>query len=177
MVGHVRLCSAPVHVDAYPWSCAAEKNIYESKRMTLATENDSWAIAECHTGEYPYHVRLRKVPSDFPRSNFPTRLNLFWSLSDTDANGYASKPELDKLHVFEDRLVEAVEFDQFSILTLVLTGRGEREFVFYTPDPHEFVRRLSQMPQEEERYPIEIHANEDADWEYFETELNSVHGA
>ena len=177
MSASVRTASFAARIDACSWSCAVEKNIYESKRMTLATESDCWAIAECHTGEYPYQVRLRKVPSDFPRSNFPKRLNLFWSLSDTDANGYASKPELDKLHVFEDRLVEAVEFDHFSILTVVLTGRGEREFVFYTPDPHEFVRRLSQMPQEEERYPIEIHANENADWEYFETELNSVGNA
>lgn len=57
---------------------------------------------------------------------------------------------------------------------MVLTGRSEREFVFYTSDPQEFVQRLSQMPQNEDRYPIEIHAIEDQDWKYYENEVQNV---
>lgn len=145
--------------------------------MSLASDNDSWTIAEGHTGEYPFQVRFRTMPTDFPRSNFPHRLNIFWSMGEPNGQGYASKDELVRLHAFEDRLVEAVEPDNFSILSVVLTGRSEREFVFYTPNPQEFVQRLSEMPQDEGRYPIEIYASDDANWEYYENEVQNVRDA
>jgi hypothetical protein len=145
--------------------------------MSVVNDSDDWTVAEGHTGEYPFQVRFRTMRADFPRSDFPKRLNIFWSMSEADDNGYATAAELRKLHTFEDRLVKAVEFDGFSILSVVLTGRSEREFVFYTPDPQEFVQRLTQMPQEEEIYPVEIHANDDEDWEYYENEVKDIQGA
>ena len=51
---------------------------------------------------------------------------------------------------------------------MVLTGNGEREFVFFARDQKEFVRRLSQMPQETVRY--------DAGWDYFEQEVEEYKG-
>ena len=85
-------------------------------------------------------------------------------MSETLEDGFPTKDELEKVHAFEDRLIEAVEHDEFAILSIVLTGNGQREFVFYTVDPQEFINRLTNMPQEEERYPIEIHCNEDPEW-------------
>jgi len=147
-----------------------------SEQIPVA-EGNGWTIAEGHTGEYPFQVRFRSIPADLPRSHFPQRLNIFWSMSEPDDRGYPSSEELVRLHAFEDRLVAAVEGDDFSVLCVVLTGRGEREFVFYTPDPQEFVQRLTQMPQEDEPYPIEIHANDDEDWEYYENEVRNVSDA
>lgn len=80
----------------------------------------------------------------------------------------ATQPELGQLQTFEDRLVKALEVNDFSVLTMVLTGNGEREFVFYARDQKEFVRRLSQMPQETVRY--------DARWDYFEQEVEEYKG-
>lgn len=88
-------------------------------------------------------------------------------MHETDDVGLATRQELVRLHVFEDRLVGAVEQDMSSVLAAVVTGRGEREFVFFVKSPQEFVGRLSTMPQETERYPIEIRLNEDSDWLYF----------
>ena len=88
--------------------------------------------------------------------------------------GYPTPSELIRMHSFENDLVGAEESEGFSVLSMVLTGHGEREFVFYTSDPQEFVKRLSMMPQESNRYPIKIHRNNDPAWEYFDAEVESV---
>jgi len=61
-------------------------------------------------------------------------------MSEPDENGLPTKDEFSKIDLFEDRLVPAV------------SG---------------FMERLTNIPQEEERYPITIHNCEDPDWSYF----------
>ena len=88
--------------------------------------------------------------------------------------GLPTQLESERLEAFENRLVEAVESDNHSILSVVLTCNGQREFVFHTSDPEGFVKRLIAMPQEQERYPIEIFNNEDPGWEYVATVTPSI---
>ena len=75
--------------------------------------------------------------------------------------------------VFEDRLVDATEHDEQAVLSMVLTGNGQREYVFHTRSTDEFLRRLTEMPQEIEAYPIEMHYTEDAVWEYVDRVLGN----
>ena len=89
-------------------------------------------------------------------------------MSFPDHEGLATKEELEKLHSFENRLVDAVELDESAVLAAVLTGRNEREFVFFAKEPKDFVRRLTEMPQEKDRYPIQIRLNQDPSWSYFD---------
>ena len=79
----------------------------------------------------------------------------------------ATDEEFQRWATFEDRLVEAVEPDEQSILVGALTCNGEKEFIFHTADPAEFPKRLTDMPQETERYPIIIERYDDPDWFYF----------
>lgn len=121
-------------------------------------------------GEYKGNallIRLREFPDDFPTSKFPQRLNVTWTMYERDENGLPTEQEFERLTAFEDRLVEAVEPDEQSILLGVLTCNGEREYIFQTTDPSEFLRRLTDMPQETERYPIVIERYDDPDWYYF----------
>lgn len=141
--------------------------------MLESADSAIWEIAEGRTNEYPFQVRFRKPSSNINKSHYPKRLNVFWSMRAPSDQGLATKEELEDLHTFEDQLVAAVERDESVILVAVLTGRSEREFVFYVKDPQIFVQRLSEMPQEEERYPIEIHLEDDPEWAYFESILPS----
>lgn len=136
----------------------------------LELEKIGWIIAESHAGHYAFQRRVRDLNGLIPKTCFPLRMNIFWSISEPDECGYASKSELERLHSFETRLIDAEEANDFSILTAVLTGRSEREFVFYTREKKEFMQRLSQMPQEPDRYPIRINSNDDPTWQYFENE-------
>jgi hypothetical protein len=147
------------------------------KRTDMTWEKMTWTMAEGRTQAYPYLLRIRQVPPGFPRQRFPQRLNIFWSLTDADENGYPTGGELQRLHAFEDRLVAVMESDQFAMLALITTGRREREFVFYTANPDEFLRRLTNIPQEHNPYPIKIHLNQDAQWRYYNGELERLPGS
>ena len=81
-------------------------------------------------------------------------------------SGLPDESESAKLEQFENRLIEAVERDSFAILAVVLTGGGEREFVFHSKDRAGFIDRLTHMPQEQARYPLNIQAYDDPAWDY-----------
>lgn len=132
-----------------------------------------WAISEGATETYRFQQRFRHLPADFMRSLYPIRLNIFWAMESPLANGLASLEDIHSMHVFEDRIVRVTELDGTAVLTMVTTGRGEREFVFYVRSSDEFMRHLSQIPQEKSRYPIEIHMMEDHDWIYVDKLTNN----
>lgn len=135
--------------------------------MFESADAAGWNVGEGHTGEYPFIVRYRVFSNDFPRGMYPKRLNVFWSMKLPDQNGLPSPVEAEHLDTFENRLVAAVEKDKTAWLVAVVTGRSEREFVFHLKHPEHFLQCLTDMPQETERYPIEIHVEEDQDWLYF----------
>lgn len=77
-------------------------------------------------------------------------------MSEVDENGLPTEKEFSILGAFEDRLIDAIEPDEQSILVGALTCNAEKEFVFQTTNASEFLKRLTNMPQKEDRYPIEI---------------------
>ena len=128
----------------------------------------TWAGAESQHDNHLLLIRFREIPGTFPRLKYPHRLNVFWEMFERDQNGFPTENEFSRLAAFEDRLVNAIEWDSQSILVAALTCNGEKEFVFYTADVSEFMQRLTNIPQEAERYPITIQEYDDADWSYFE---------
>lgn len=136
--------------------------------MFESADNAAWMLAEGHSGEYPFFVRYRQLRQSIPRNEYPTRLNVFWSMNSPDENGFPSPKEAADLEIFENRLIAAVEKDESAWLVAVVTGRSEREFVFYLQQPKLFLQRLSEMPQEQARYPLEVHSQDDPDWSYFD---------
>ncbi len=111
-------------------------------------------------------LRRRDFATGFPKSDFPHRLNIFWQMSEPAPSGLPESPESERMKTFEDRLVEATEPDEQAILSMVVTGKGQREYVFHTRDQQEFLRRLTDMPQEADAYPIELFHTDDETWEY-----------
>ena len=131
----------------------------------------AWAGAEGEHEGHPLLIRFREFHEGFPRISYPERLNVLWRMNERDEYGWPTAAEFDCLEVFENRLVEAVEHDHQSVLSLVLTCNGQKEFVFHTADVETFLNRLTNMPQEAEGYPITIVKNTDPEWEYFDSVL------
>ena len=126
-----------------------------------------WAIAEGETDEYSFQVRFRCFPVDFSKNDYPVRLNVFWAMARPLEDGLASQMDIPIMQKFEERIVRTSELNGSAILTAVLTGRGEREFVFYARSADDFLCSLNAIPQEAGRYPIQIHSSNDPDWVYF----------
>lgn len=125
-----------------------------------------WSIAVgIHEGK-PLYIRSRNFPFTFTRASYPQRINIFWTMSEVGSEGLPLEFEFERLETFENRLVGAVEQDKHSLLSVVLTTNGQREFVFHTADVSGFLSRLKNMRQEDSRYPIELQRFDDVDWEY-----------
>jgi hypothetical protein len=130
-------------------------------------ESLTWALAEGESNSYPLLIRFREFPGTFAISKYQQRINIFWRMRETDANGLPTEGESSRLASFEHRLISAVELDEHSILAGALTCNGEKEFIFYTTDVPGFIARLRKMAQENEPYPITIQRYDDPDWSYF----------
>jgi hypothetical protein len=133
-----------------------------------------WVIADSQTETYPFQIRFRKVPADFKKNKYPYLIRVFWKMSKPKPNGLASPEELEPMQAFENRFIDATEPKEIAILTAVLTGRGEREFVIYTQSKDKFIDALTHMPQEQDRYPIEIDAEDDSSWSYYHNEVDHI---
>lgn len=133
-----------------------------------------WTVIRGRNSEGVVLFRYREFESEFPKQEFPHRLNIFWSSTASDENGLPEQEESERMKVFEDRLIGATEFDAQSVLSLVVTGKSQREYVFHTKDTDEFLRRLTDMHQEEAPYPIEIHHVTDPAWEYVDRVLGDI---
>ena len=135
--------------------------------ITIAElESMEWSVVETSHEDRPIWYRWRLFRDDFPKNVMPTRLNIFWQMEEINNEGMPTQSEFERMKLFEDRLVDSVEFDCHSILSIVITTNSKREFVFHTGDPEEFIERLSEMPQDESRYPIRIIQNADLQWDY-----------
>ncbi len=134
----------------------------------------TWILAECADPERPFLIRYIESDKGLDRSIYKSRLNVFWTLRTPTKTGLPSEDDNDETKVFENRLVQAVEPGNHSILVMVLTGRGQKEYVWQTTDPQLFLKSLTEMPQEEERYPIQIQHNEDETWNYYDRVLADV---
>jgi hypothetical protein len=118
--------------------------------------------------------RHRKFSADFAKSSFPHRLNVFWTSGASTESGLPDESDSKAMGTFEDRLVDATESDEQSVLSLVVTGKNQREWVFHTKSTEEFLRRLTAMPQERDPYPIEIHPTPDSEWEYVDRVIGDI---
>jgi hypothetical protein len=87
-------------------------------------------------------------------------------MREPDDSGLGAAAELERLATFESRLCDAVETDRHSVLSVVLTWNGRREFVLHTADVDGFLARLGAMPHEDDKYPIEIQCEPDPEWVY-----------
>jgi hypothetical protein len=59
-------------------------------------------------------------------------------------------------------------------MSMVLTGNRQREFVFHTNNQNEFIKRLINMPQNKDRYPLKIESTKDTHWDYYYNNFNNI---
>jgi hypothetical protein len=142
----------------------AESNM---KELSVLIENDQWAVAEGTHNDLPLMIRFRdKFVQGVNISNHPQLIQIFWEYSEHES-GMPSTEDSQSMEVFENRLVEALEGDLTGVLSAVITTNGVREWVYYCKSTDSFAKKLHNMPQESEPYPIGIEAGNDPDWEYF----------
>ena len=78
-----------------------------------------------------------------------------------------------QIDVFHHQLQSQLESNNDAIVAMVITHDGVNQWVIYCSDIDVVKEGLNQLASPEQGYPIEIVADEDAEWETF----NKVHQA
>ena len=65
---------------------------------------------------------------------------------------------------FEDALASALEASQTAHLMVVLTGNGERDWLWYTCGEAEAMRQVNQALKGHKPYPVQFSVQQDGGW-------------
>lgn len=125
-----------------------------------------WVLAKGTLDGHSLMMRYRKFSEDFPKNEFPTRINMICSVKEQTESGLPTRSEYERLGMFEEHLMNAVEDDEDSVLAMVITSSGKREFVFHTADAESFKQRLNHVYETKTEYPVDLDLEEDDAWEY-----------
>lgn len=141
----------------------------EPNAVRVLLQHDHWDVAQGKNETGVSFIRYRTpvlYAEQIQGCGYGRVLKIVWIYAPEGSGALPSKDASEQMAVFEDRLCAAVEHDSHAILTAVLTFDGARQWVFYTDDVHECGARLEAMPQEAERYPLELTADDDPEWSY-----------
>ncbi|MEI9864806.1 MAG: DUF695 domain-containing protein [Limisphaerales bacterium] len=147
----------------------------KSEQVIAAVKQDRWTGISGKHGDDSFMFRYREALCDVADySGYSRALIITWTYNHDGCSGIPSQDEVNELEDFENRLVELFELDFQAVLAAALTERGTRQWLFYASDIPECQRRLDEMPQKAERYPIELVAETDADWSYFHDKIQTI---
>jgi hypothetical protein len=97
--------------------------------------------------------------------NYDRRLVVSIPFHETDDLGMpASEDEFGAVSELGDRIGEALEVDQESLLALVVTGQGRRDLVLYTSNQEGALSRLAPWQTEEAEYKLATTVERDTFW-------------
>ena len=132
----------------------------------MAFDNIQWTMVEGLVDQVPFSLRHRDFSSLFPVKVYPYRVSLTWTMTRTSINGLGSRAEIAFMQVFEKVVLDLVEKDRHAILSLVISSKNEREFVFHTKEHNEFLKRLALLPQLDDPFPVQVQSFDDENWLY-----------
>jgi Family of unknown function (DUF695) len=132
-------------------------------------DNRGWILAQRQTDRGLSLIRIQKLEAAFPFGRYPERLNVIWSFRDMGPDETPSDEESAAMASFENRICAYIEETRQAILCVVFTEPGYREYVFHCDTTDSFLEALSEIPQEQDRYPIEIHHETDANGDFYKS--------
>lgn len=128
-----------------------------------------WALAKGDRDGSSLMMRYRQFTCDFPKQNYPVRINVVCDFHERTNSGLPTQTEYMRLDVVEDKLMELAEKDDTSVLAMVITSSGKREFIFQTADADSFYQRVNNVYNNAPGYQLAVsHENAD-EWDLYDT--------
>jgi hypothetical protein len=131
---------------------------------------ESWSVSTSKNNGSAMYVR-KNVACDQIAGNkeYFTNCGIAFKLLSPNADGLPDieiEPELDNL---EDDIFDFFESDLNSIVPIVITTSGFREFVIYTKDLTEFKIRLEKLKQKYPKYELTTYNKTDQNWNTYKS--------
>jgi len=133
---------------------------------------DDWFTSLSHTDEGQLvFVTVRKGLGEFIASR-KLRVRVDLSLSyEAESEGMPTEAAAQLIEAIEPQLRKIMERDKLAILTGNYTGGGQKDWTFYTRHLPTFGERLNACLEPYPTLPLDIHSQEDPDWEDYDEML------
>jgi hypothetical protein len=129
--------------------------------------DDQWRVAQLEKHGKPLLVRYRNErPKNAERASFPFLLSATWAYQRNEF-GLPSADEMKLMDKFEDALASKLETSQTAHLMVVLTGNGERDWLWYTVGEEEAMRLVNQALKGHKAYPVQFSVQKDRRWKAY----------
>lgn len=127
-----------------------------------------WVLAQGTYQEKPIFVRINKgLETIAGHPDFPDQVRIAVPLRAPTDQGLPDEAESAELNAVEDALCEALLAANESLLALVLTAGGVREFVFYSADKDAAKRKTEALGRTIAAYRLRFSLRRDPDWRIF----------
>ncbi len=146
-----------------------------NKKVTEQSEEilnipESWSILKSENNGKPMLIR-KNVGCDkiAGNKNYSTGCGIAFQVKFPDENGLPQIEKEPELNNLEDDIFEIFEKDLNSIVPIVITTSGFREYVIYTKDLQEFQNRLSKLQAKYKQYELTSYNKEDVNWKTYKS--------
>lgn len=130
---------------------------------------ETWVARECELENgLPIYTRFREnLPAESEIKKFKMLIVVSWLYESDDETGLPDDEILDHMDDFETVMDDALVETGTARLMTVFSGKGVREWQFYTDDPQVFMRNFNEALQGKPVLPLDIVAFEDENWDAY----------
>jgi Family of unknown function (DUF695) len=138
-------------------------NAFPEQDEAQSTTEEQWSVAQAVNNGKPVLIRFRiQRPTGIEPAAFPFLLSATWSYQ-SDETGFPGQEELALMGKFEDALA-VLEASNTAHLMVVLTGNGDRDWLWYTRGEAEAMRQVNRALKGQPRYPVQFSVQPDPSW-------------
>lgn len=123
-----------------------------------------WALAKGSRDGSSMMMRYRQFQTDFPKQDYPVRVKVVCDFNERTQSGLPTQTEYARLDIVEDELMGLAEEADTSVLAMVITSSGKREFIFQTSDADDLSTRVNRAYDNESRYYIDVTQEGEDEW-------------
>jgi Family of unknown function (DUF695) len=136
--------------------------------------NLGWVVGSSNKNGQFVVVKVRnEIPPDVKPGQYPNVIEMHWKYS-PDAQGMPVEKVVLQMTKLE-AAVDPIQGDHVGYLMMVVTGNGERMWVWYVADPKEFGAALNRLIPGHP-FPISLNADgSEPDWKTYRAARGKIH--
>lgn len=147
-----------------------------SERKNHQEQENIYFMAEGEEDGKPLIFRsLHHIPSGIIESDYPNLVTISWYYEPENESGMPDT-ETNNIQIELEEALEALDSPGVSLLMLVVTGNGRKEWHWYVLDVDAWINKLNELLADYPPFPIQIENHYQPDWALYHTFISGVEG-
>src|SRR4051794_4239519 len=136
--------------------------------------NNGWIVTTSKQHDHLLLLKVRaEVPADVQPAKYPNAVEMHWKYA-PDSKGMPAEKVVTQIAKFEATL-DPLQGDRVGYLMMIVTGSGERTWLWYAADPKAFAKELNQLIPGHP-FPITMNAAaKEPDWKTYRAMREKIH--